>query len=214
MTSAQPLRTNIERDAFFKLSYGLYLLCTHTDGKDNGCIINTVLQVTDTPPQHILFTVHAQTLTAKSIHVGNAITVSVLDETAPFSLYRRFGMQSGRTMDKFASMDTPRAQNGVRYLQEYACAMISATVQSAIPCGTHTIFLAAVTEARTLSEHPPATYAYYQTHVKPPTATATKKTTNRYVCTVCGYVYEGEQLPPDFVCPWCHHGAEVFEKQP
>lgn len=213
MSITQTVNTDIERDAFYKLSYGLYLLCTRSDGKDNGCIINTVLQVTDAP-QHILFAVHAQTLTAESIHPGDAVTVSVLDRTAPFSLYQHFGMQSGRTVDKFADSHAPRAQNGVRYWNEHTSAMFSATVQSAIPCGTHIVFLAAVTEARTLTATPPVTYAEYQAHVKPKATTSANETENTYVCTVCGYVYEGEQLPPDFVCPWCHHGAEVFEKRP
>ncbi len=208
-------KNKIQKEAFFKLSYGLYLLCTCHDGRDNGCIINTVMQVTDQNPR-ILFAVNNANYTAEYLHIGDAVNISVLDKEAPFSLYEQFGYQSGREVDKFAQMETPRDANGIRYLPSNACATISAIIESSVPCGTHTVYFAVVSEAKLLSDKPSVTYDDYFRNVKPkPQLNETeqkKDAKSTYVCQICGYVYEGDELPPDFVCPWCKHGADAFEK--
>ena len=195
----------VEKEAFFKLSYGLYVLCSG----NNGCVINTVMQVTDKSPR-ILFAINSESCTASGLHVGDAVTVSVLTEDTPFSLIRHFGYQSGWKVDKLAGRQDPQDARGVPYLAEHSCAMIGAVVEAAIPCGTHTVYFAAVKEARTMSEQAPLTYADYFANVKP-RAGASVAEKKGYVCTVCGYVYEGDHLPADYVCPVCHRGAEVFE---
>lgn len=212
---AQFEEIKIEKEAFFSLSYGLYLLCARSGGKDNGCIINTVMQVTDRSPR-ILFTVENTRYTAEMLHVGDAISISVIDESAPFELYRHFGYQSGRDVDKFAGRHDPRDIRGIRYLGEHCVCMIGAVVEAAIPCGTHTVFFAAVKEAKRISDARPVTYSEYFERIKPKGAqqkpSSKEQTEAGYVCRVCGYVYHGEELPDDFVCPVCHRGADVFER--
>ena len=198
----------IQKEAFFQFSYGLYLLCAKDGERENGCIINTVMQVTE-KPYRVLFTVNNENYTAQMIGVGDAVTLSVLAKDTPFSLIQHFGYQSGRDVDKFAGREDPKDADGIRYLREHSAAMISAVVESAIPAGTHTVYIASVTQAETLSQAEPLTYAEYLSSVKPKKAETEKK--KGYVCKICGYVYEGEELPEDFVCPWCKHGADAFE---
>ena len=136
---------------------------------------------------------------------------SAISADAEFPLFQRFGMQSGRDVDKFSGMAVPRVGNGLPYVNTSTNAMISCKVKSTVDCGTHTLFIAEVTEAQNLSKVPSATYAYYFAHIKPSTPKKEEKKSG-WVCKICGYVYEGEELPEDFVCPLCKHGAEDFER--
>ena len=145
------------------------------------------------------------------IEKTGAFNISVLTEGAPFGLFKQYGFQSGRTADKLSGGE-PRTENGIAYLSEHANAVISGKVISTVDCGTHTLFIADVTEARVLSNAPSMTYSFYFANVKPKPSALKKQT--GWVCKICGYVYEGETLPADFICPLCKHGAEDFEKLP
>ncbi len=201
----------VDASAMFRFSYGLYILSAREGEKDNACIINTACQLTDTP-KRITIAVNKKNYTHDMILRTGVFNLSVLDQNVPFSEFKRFGFCSGRDTDKFAGCgDALRSENGLRYLPQFSNALISGRVISTVDGGTHTLFLAEVTEARVLSDVPSVTYQYYFDHIKPkPAPTAEKKT--GWVCKICGYIYEGEELPPDFVCPLCKHGAEDFEK--
>ena len=195
--------------AFFKLSYGLFVLTAREGEKDNGCIINTAQLLTDTP-KRITIAVNKQNLTHDMILRTGVFNVSVLTEKVPFKVFQHFGFQSGRDTDKFAGWEGPRSANGLCYLPEYTNALLSGRVISTADYGTHTLFVAEVTEARILSEEPSVTYSYYFQHIKPkPQPQAEQK--KGFVCKICGYVYEGDTLPEDFICPLCKHGAADFE---
>ncbi len=200
----------VENDAFFSLSYGLFVLSAREGEHDNACIINTAQQVTDSP-KRISITVNKQNLTHDMILRTGRFNLSVLSEDADFKVFRQFGFRSGRdTADKFDGAAAVRTDNGLRYVPGVSNAVISGKVIQTIDCGTHTLFLAEVTEARVLSRVPSATYAYYFAHIKPkPQPAAEQK--KGFVCKICGYVYEGDTLPADFICPLCKHGAEDFE---
>ncbi len=203
-----PAPEKLDGKAMFKLSYGLFVLTARDGAKDNGCIINTAAQLTSSP-MRISITVNKANYTHDMIQKTGVFNVSVLSESTPFSVFQQYGFQSGRTADKLSGKE-PRTENGVAYLAEHANAVISGKVISTVDCGTHTLFIADVTEAHVLSREASATYAYYFEHIKPkPQPAAEKK--KGYVCKICGYVYEGETLPPDFVCPLCKHGADDFE---
>ena len=200
----------VEPNAMFKLSYGLFVLTARDGSRDNGCIINTVTQLTDSP-KRISIAVNKQNLTHDMVLKTGVFNVSILSESAPFAIFKHYGFQSGREVDKFAGVPAlARAQNGVYYLPDSTNAFLSGKVTQTIDLGTHTLFIADVTEARVLSDVPSMTYAYYFENVKPKPAALQKQT--GWVCRICGYVYEGEELPPDFICPLCKHGAEDFEK--
>ena len=200
----------VEQNAMFSLSYGLYVLTARDGEKDNGCIINTVMQQTDTP-KRISITVNKANYTCDMIKKTGVFNVSVLSQDAPFAMFQHYGFQSGRDVDKFAdAKTTPRAINGVCYVPACTKAFLSGNVIQTIEFETHVLFIADVTEARELSNVPAMTYSYYFENVKPkPAALAEQK---GWVCKICGYVYEGEDLPADFICPLCKHGAEDFEK--
>ena len=198
----------MDKTAIFKFSYGLFVLTAQHNGKDNGCIINTAGQLTDDPLQ-IQIAVNKNNLTHNMILETGVFNVSVLSQDAVFWVFQHYGFQSGRDVDKFAQIPEARTENGLRYVEGCTNAVISGKVIHAIDCGTHTLFIAQVTEAKTLSQEPSMTYQYYFDHVKPKPAPATGK----WVCKICGYVHEGDQLPPDFICPWCKHGVDAFEKQ-
>lgn len=199
----------IEPNAMFKLSYGLFVL-TAKDSKDNGCIINTVTQITDTP-KRISIAVNKANHTHDQIVKTGIFNVSVLSTEATFPLFQRFGFQSGRDADKFEGFNAiERSENGLYYITQAANAFISGKVVQALDYGTHTVFIADVTEAKVLSNVPSLTYAYYFDHVKPKPAALNEQ--KGWVCKICGYVYEGEELPADFICPLCKHGVEDFEK--
>ena len=201
----------MDKTAFYQLSYGLYLLTVRSGQKENGCIVNTVIQCASDPLRLSVCVIN-KNLTCDMLRETGRFNVSVLPETTPFGLFRHYGMQSGRDVDKFAGDNaTPKLElNGIRYLP-FSPAVFACRVVSSEDLGSHTLFIAEVEDALRLNELPPATYAYYQAHIKPaPAPVKTEKTVWR--CKVCGYVYEGEALPPDFECPLCHHGPEDFEK--
>lgn len=199
----------IDQNALYALSYGLFVLTARRGEKDNGCIINTVTQVTDTP-KRITIAVNKGNLTHDMIQETGLFNLSVLTTEAPFQVFEQFGFASGREVDKLQGTEVARGSNGVCYVPRFANAVIGGKVLSALDLGTHTLFLAEVTEAHVLRQVPSLTYAYYQAHVKPkPPALGPQK--KGFVCKVCGYVYEGDALPPDFICPLCKHGAADFE---
>ena len=198
----------MDTKALYKFSYGLFLLSVKNGDKDNACIINTGMQVTSTPLR-ISITVNKQNLTTMMLEKTKRFTLSFLSEQTPFSFFERFGLQSGMNVEKFPSTEGfLRDEGGILYDAVYSCAYLSAEVEQTVDLGTHIMFIARPSEMRVLSEETPMTYAYYFAHVKPRPAPAAKK---GYVCKICGYVYEGETLPADFVCPLCKHGAEDFE---
>ncbi len=198
----------VDNSAMYKLSYGLFVLTACENGVDNGCITNTAIQVTSSP-NRVAVAVNKKNYTHDMIVSTRKFNVSILTERAPFSLFERFGFKSGRDVNKFADFgDVERSENGLVYLTKYTNAFISAEVVEMVDCGTHTLFIANTVEAKVLSAEPSVTYEYYFEHIKPKPETAKKK---GFVCKVCGYVYEGEELPEDYVCPLCGHGAEDFE---
>lgn len=215
-TSAEgALEHKIEPNAMFKLSYGLFVLTAKdAAGKDNGCIINTVMQVTDSP-KRITIAVNKANYTHDLIMKSGDFNVSVLTESAPFKVFQTFGFQSGRDTDKFAGCEGEpmRSENGLRYIPQYTNAFISGKVIKTEDMGTHTLFTADVTEAKVLSDEQSVTYDYYFAHIKPKPQPA-EEHKKGFVCKICGYVYEGEELPADFICPLCKHGAEDFEPLP
>lgn len=208
--AAAVLTGNVDSAAFRSLSYGLFVLTAREGEKDNGCIINTLQQLT-TSPNRVSITVNKQNYTHDMIARTGVFNVSVLSEETPFKVFQHFGFQSGRDVNKFENCaESKRSANGVLYIPKYTAAFVSARVISMTDCGTHTLFIADVTEAGTLSAAPAATYAYYFANIKPRQQAQPEKKKG-WVCKICGYVYEGETLPPDFVCPICKHGAEDFE---
>lgn len=205
-----PAAAAVERGAMFKLTYGLFVLTARDGEKDNGCIINTVTQVTE-KPQRITIAVNKNNFTHDMVLKTGRFNVSVLSTDAPFKVFEHFGFQSGRSVNKFENCEQiVRTENGIVYIPKYTNAVISGKVITTIDEGTHTLFVADVTEAKTLSSAPSMTYQYYFENVKPKPAPAPEKKKG-FVCTICGYVYEGETLPADFICPLCKHGAEFFE---
>lgn len=199
----------VDNNALFKIGYGLYVLSAKEGAKDNGCIINTVVQVTNSP-NRLAVAVNKQNHTHDMILRTKVFNISVLTEDTPFSTFQRYGFASGRDTDKFAGVPEARTANGLRFVPETANAVISGKVISTVDCGSHTLFIADVTEAHILSEDPSVTYQYYFDHIKPaPAALAGQK--KGWVCKICGYVYEGEELPEDYVCPLCKHGPADFE---
>ncbi len=202
----------LDPTALFTLSYGLYVLTAREGDRDLGCIVNTVTQLTENPTR-IAVSVNKQNFTNEVIQRTGVFNVSVLTEAAPMDLFRHFGFQSGRDVDKFAGRTDPVSENGLRYIGGPANALISGKVEQAIDCGTHMLYIALVTEARKLSDAPSMTYAYYFANVKPrpQPKPAQEKPRRGFVCRICGYFYEGDELPPDFICPLCKHGAADFE---
>ncbi len=197
----------INNDSMFKLSYGLFVITSKAE-KDNGCIINTVQQVTQEPLK-ITVAVNKDNYTHDMIKESGIFNISVLTEAVPFEVFERFGFASGRNKDKFDGFsDVARTENGLLYLTKYSNAVISGKVIDEIDCGTHTIFVADVTEALKLSDERSVTYQYYFDNIKPKPAQKKKG----FVCKICGYVYEGDELPDDFICPLCKHPASDFEE--
>ncbi len=197
----------------FRFGYGLYVLTTRLDGADNGCVINTAMQVTSTPCR-ILIAVNKKNRTHDMIMASKVFNVSMIAENASFALFQHFGFQSGRDVNKFEGYtQCRRAENGVMYLTGETNAYVAARVCETVEMGTHTIFVGEVMDAEVLSDVPTATYAYYQEHIKPKPEAPKTADQVTWVCRVCGYVYEGDPLPADFVCPICKHGAEDFERR-
>ncbi len=193
--------------ALFKLGYGLYVVTSNDGHKDNGLIVNTVTQVTNTP-NRIAVTINKDNYSHHIIKQTGIMNINCLTVDAPFSVFEAFGFRSGRTVDKFADCTPLRSDNGLVFLPRYINSFMSLKVEQYVDLDTHGMFICTVTEARVISDRETMTYAYYHAHVKPKPETAGKK---GYVCKICGYVYEGEELPEDFVCPLCKHGAADFE---
>jgi flavin reductase (DIM6/NTAB) family NADH-FMN oxidoreductase RutF/rubredoxin len=198
----------MDRKAMYKLTYGLFILTAREGEKDNGCIVNTVTQVT-TEPNRITVAVNKKNYTHDMIKQTGAFNVSILTEHSKFDTFKHWGFQSGAKVNKLEEISFQRAENGIVYMTDTCNAYISAKVISATDLGTHTLFLADVTDAHTLSDDESVTYSYYQKNIK--TAPKTEGVKKGFVCTVCGYIYEGDTLPEDFICPLCKHPASDFK---
>lgn len=199
----------MDTNALFKIGYGLYILTANENEKDNGCIINTVMQVTSEPCQ-IAIAVNKRNYTTNMIHNTRKFNISVLSEKTQFDTFKRFGFQSGANINKFESYtNVKRTPNGLLYITENTNAFMSAYVQQEIDLGTHILFIGQLVASEIISDIPTVTYDYYQKNIKPKPQSTEKK---GWRCKICGYIYEGETLPPDFICPLCKHGAADFEK--
>ena len=204
----------MNKKAMYAISYGLFVLTARKDGKDNGCITNTVIQVTS-EPNRISVAVNKANHTCDMIRETGVFTASVLSEKADFSLFKRFGFQSGRDVNKFADFEeVQRAANGTLIITQGTNAWISGKVEQMIDLGSHMLFIAEVTDMDVLYDTPSATYTYYQEHIKPKPEAVGKPPEGKTVwrCKICGYEYVGEELPEDFICPICKHPASDFEK--
>ena len=200
--------------AMFNISYGLYVLTANLDGNDNGCIINTVTQVTSDPNQ-ITIAVNKLNHTRDMIAASKKFTASIISQNADFELFKRFGFQSGKNVDKFAGFTAAqRGANEAMIINEGTNAYIAGWVTQEIDLGTHSLFIARVTDMDVLNDTPAATYAYYHQNIKPkPQAPAPSKSGKTiWRCKICGYEYEGDELPADFICPLCKHPASDFER--
>ncbi len=197
----------MDNKAMFNLSYGLFILTAKDGEKDNGCIVNTVGQVTS-QPNRISLAVNKANYTHDMILKTKEFNVSVLAENSKFETYKHWGFQSGRNTDKLESISFKRSANGLVYIADETNAFLSAKVVSTLDLGTHTLFIADVTDGEVLSQVPSATYSFYQNNIKPKPASTEKR--KGFICTVCGYIYEGETLPDDFICPVCKHPASDF----
>ncbi len=193
--------------ALFNIGYGLYVVTSNDGKKDNGLIVNTVTQVTSTP-NRIAVTINKENYSHHVIKQTGMMNINCLTVDAPFAVFEKFGFQSGRNVDKFANEEMPRSDNGLVFLPRYINSFMSLTVEQYVDLDTHGMFICSVTESRVISNAESMTYAYYHSDVKPKPETEGKK---GYVCKICGYVYEGETLPDDYVCPLCKHGAADFE---
>lgn len=193
--------------ALFNIGYGLYVVTSNDGKKDNGLIVNTVTQITNTP-NLIAVTINKQNYSHHVIKQTGIMNVNCLSTAAPFEVFETFGFQSGRTVDKFAGCTPLRSDNGLIFLPRYINSFMSLKVEQYVDFETHGMFICSVTEARVISSAETMTYTYYQNNVKPKPQTEGKK---GFVCKVCGYVYEGDELPEDFICPLCKHGAADFE---
>ncbi len=193
--------------ALFNIGYGLYVVTSNDGKKDNGLIVNTVTQVTNTP-NRIAVTISKENYSHHVIRQTGKMNINCLTVDAPFAVFEKFGFQSGRNTDKFAECEPFRADNGLIFLPRYINSFMSLQVEQYVDLETHGMFICAVTEARVMSDRETMTYSYYQNNVKPKPETDGKK---GYVCKICGYVHEGDTLPEDFICPLCKHGAADFE---
>jgi len=204
----------MDNKAMYKLSYGLFVLTVNNEDKQNGCIINTGFQVTSNP-NRICIAVNKTNYTHELILKEKKFNISVINEEASFDLFKRFGFCSGREVDKFKDYNGyQKADNGIYYITDGTNAYISAKVEQVIDIDTHSLFIASVTDMNILNEVSSATYEFYQNNIKPAgnETNNTDKEKNIWKCKVCGYEYEGEDLPEDFICPWCKHPASDFEK--
>lgn len=204
----------MDKKAMYKLTYGLFVLTANENGKDNGCIINTAIQAAGDPNQ-VSISISKQNYTHDMIVRTGKFTVSSITEKADFSLFKRFGFQSGKDTDKFQGFDGwMRGINGVTYITESTNAYISVEVEKSVDLGSHTLFIGKVTDMEVLSDDKSVTYEFYQSNIKPKPEKVgtTPKGETVWRCIICGYEYVGEELPEDFICPWCKHPASDFEK--
>lgn len=193
--------------ALFKIGYGLYVVTSNDGNKDNGLIVNTVTQLTDNP-YRVAVNINKENYSHHVIKQTGVMNVNCLSVEAPFEIFQRFGFQSGRQADKFEGMEKLHSDNGLVFLPKYINAFMSLKVEQYVDLGTHGMFICSVTEARVMSDKDTMTYTYYQKNVKPKPQTEGKK---GFVCKVCGFIYEGDELPDDYICPLCKHGVADFE---
>lgn len=193
--------------ALFNIGYGLYVVTSNDGKKDNGLIVNTVSQVTNSP-NRIAVTINKDNYSHHVIKQTGKMNINCLSVDAPFSVFENFGFRSGRNVDKFEGSEPLRSDNGLAFLPRYINSFMSLKVEQYVDLDTHGMFICSVTEARVISDVETMTYTYYQKNVKPRPQTEGKK---GFVCKVCGYIYEGDELPEDFICPLCKHGAADFE---
>lgn len=199
----------MDSTALFKISYGLFVLTANENGFDNGCIINTFSQATGNPCR-VTVTVNKLNKTHDMIMNTNKFNVSIISTNAPFSLFEHFGFHSGKDTNKFDNYpNSERGKNGIYYIPGFTNSYFECTVAETVDLGTHTMFIADVDDAAVLSDFESMTYDFYHKNVKPKPQKTEKK---GYRCKICGYVYEGDELPEDFICPLCKHPAEDFEK--
>ena len=196
----------VDPTALFRIGYGLYVVTSNDGKKDNGLIVNTVIQLTD-QPNRVAVNINKENYSHHIIKQTGVMNVNCLSVEAPFQVFENFGFQSGRQADKFAGWETPRSENGLVILPKYINAFMSLKVEQYVDLGTHGMFICSVTESRVINKKDTMTYTYYQENVKPKPQTEGKK---GFVCTVCGYIYEGDVLPDDFICPLCKHGVADF----
>ncbi|MDD6351780.1 MAG: flavin reductase [Lachnospiraceae bacterium] len=197
----------MDNKVLHNLTYGLFILTARDEDKDNGCVINTVAQVAS-QPERIAISVNKANYTHDMILKTGAFNLSVLTEKASFDTFKNFGFQSGRDVDKMAPITFARSENGIAYLTEETNAYLSCKVIQSIDVGSHTLFIADLVDGEILGKDPSVSYAYYFAHIKPKPQPAPAK--KGWICTICGYIYEGEVLPPDFICPVCKHPASDF----
>lgn len=195
--------------ALFNIGYGLYVITTNDGEKDNGMICNSVMQLTSSP-ERIGVTINKSTYTHGVIKNTGKMNINCLTTEAPFEIFERFGFKSGRDTDKFEGCTPKRSENGLIYLKKYINSYISLKVEDYIDLGTHGMFICSICEAECVSRVETMSYTYYHKNVKPKPKTEEKKV--GYVCTVCGFIYDEDDIPDDYVCPLCNHGREVFEK--
>lgn len=204
----------MDKKAMYKLSYGLFVLTARDGEKDNGCIINTAIQAASEPNQ-LSICVNKANYTHDMIERTGKFTVSVLSEQADFELFKHFGFQSGRDVDKFTNFTgCARGADGLYYITEGTNTYISVTVDKTVDLGSHTMFIGEITDMAVLSDTPSTTYEYYQNHIKPKPQAVGKTDEGQTIwrCRICGYEYVGEEIPDDFICPICKHPASDFEK--
>ena len=199
----------MNRKALYDLSYGVFLLAARAGGKVNACITNTCIQVAGDPTR-VAIAVLNKNYTCELLKEGGLFCLTILSTDCHADTIARFGFQSGRDVDKFADFTPPTDENGIPYLSWMSCGYLSGRVISSQDLGSHTLFIAEVIGAEKTGEGEPLTYAWYQKHLKPAPKAEARKIIG-WRCRICGYVYEGETLPADFVCPLCGHGPEDFE---
>ena len=201
----------MDKKALYDISYGVFMLATKFEGKVNGCITNTCMQVASDPVRVAIACINGN-YTTELLKKSGVFSLSLLDKTCSFDTIKHFGMQSGRNVDKFEYLEPPLDVNGIPYMNWSTCAVLSCHVVDSKDLGSHTLFIAEIDDAVKLSGEPPMTYAYYQSDVKPkPAKPASKKKIVGWRCKICGYKYEGAVLPADFICPICGHDASDFE---
>lgn len=194
--------------ALFNIGYGLYVITVNDGKRDNGLIVNTVMQVTSSP-ERIAVAVNKSNYSHDVIKNSGKMNVNCLSTDAPFSVFEAFGFRSGRDTDKFEGCTPLRSENGLAVLPKYINAFISLSVKEYVDLGTHGMFICEIDESEVKSKLESMTYTYYHKYVKPAPAPAKKK---GYICTICGFIHDEDEIPDDFVCPICNHGREVFEE--
>ena len=205
------MENKMDLTALFKIGYGLYVVSSNDGKKDNGLIVNTVMQVTDSPVR-VAVAINKKNYSHDVIKNSGKMNVNCLSTEAPFKVFEVFGFRSGRDTNKFEGCNPSRSENGLVYLPHYINAYFSLAVESYVDLGSHGMFICSVTEAETKSSSESMTYSYYHANVKPkPKKAEASGDKKRYVCTVCGFIHEGE-LPEEYECPLCKHGREVFEE--